>query len=93
VFPLTDFKAKEPATGMAKLPKSVCNINKCEVVRFLKLTPQGQVIPIRFEVPRQNMDFFQEDLYPDTWDRKPALSADQWFAGENRTGAAVSLKF
>jgi len=93
LYPVTEFKAKEPATGMARLPKSFCTISKCEVTRFLKLTPQGQVIPIRFEVPRANMDFFQEDLYPDTWDRQPTVSSDGWFSGETRPPATVSLKF
>jgi WD40 repeat protein len=89
---VNEFKAKEPATGVAKLPRSVNEIMKCEITRFLKLTPQGQVIPIRFEIPRQNMAFFQDDLFPDTWDGNPALSAQEWFSGQNKTRNTVSLK-
>jgi len=91
-FFLNEFKSKEPATGIAKLSKLSCNVMKCEVAKFIKLTPNGQVIPIRFEVPRQNMDFFQDDLFPDTWDCKPALSASEWLSGQNRMGHLVSLK-
>jgi len=89
---LSEFKSKDPASGFAKLPKTVCNVMKCEIARFLKATPTGQVIPIRFEVPRQSYDFFQEDLYPDSWDRKPSLTAADWFGGQNKTPNTVSLK-
>jgi len=91
-FMLSEFKSKDPATGIAKLPKANCNVMKCEVAKFLKLTPNGQVIPIRFEVPRQNMDFFQDDIFPDTWDRKPSMSASEWLNGQNKAGGLVSLK-
>lgn len=47
---------------------------------MLKLSPQF-VTPIRFEVPRQNAAVFQDDLYPPTWDGKPALTAADWFGG------------
>lgn len=92
IHTLSEYKSKDPAAGMAILPKSSCNVMKCEVERFLKLTPQGQVIPIRFEVPRQNQDWFQEDLFPDTWDFKPVAGAAEWFDGVNRKPNLVSLK-
>jgi len=92
VYHVNEFKSKEPATGFTKLPKSVCNLMKCEIARFLKLTPQGQVIPIRYECPRQNMDFFHDDLFPDTWDRKPVQSATEWFHGDTKKPNLVSLK-
>lgn len=92
LHPLSEFKSKEPASGMALLPKSVVNVMKCEVARFLKLTPQGQVIPIRFEVPRQNQDWFQDDLFPDTWDLKPTSTASEWFSGVSRKPNLRSLK-
>jgi coronin-1B/1C/6 len=92
LFTLSEFKSKDPATGVAKLPKAACNVMKCEVAKFIKLTPTGQVIPIRFEVPRQNMDFFQEDLYPNTWDRKPSMSGSEWLKGTNKPGNTISMK-
>jgi WD40 repeat protein len=92
IHTLSEFKSKEPAAGMAQLPKTSCNIMACEVDRFLKLTPQGQIIPIRFEVPRQNQAFFQDDLFPDTWDYKPASTSSEWFDGVNRKPNTRSLK-
>jgi len=89
---LSEFKSKEPAAGMALLPKTSVNVMKCEVSRFLKLTPQGQVIPIRFEVPRQNQDWFQDDLFPDTWDLKATSTAAEWFSGVSRKPNLRSLK-
>jgi len=89
---LTEFKSKDPATGIAKLPRIVCNAMKCEITRFLKLTPTGQVIPVRFEVPRQNMNIFQDDLFPPTWDYKPSMTSSEWFAGQNKPVKKISLE-
>ena len=39
------------------------------------------------------MDYFQDDLFPDTrvwWE--PAVISDQWFAGENGTQKMLSLR-
>ena len=39
------------------------------------------------------MEYFQDDLFPDTtvsWE--PALTSDQWFAGENGTQRKLSLR-
>jgi len=36
-------------------------------------------------VPRKSgTDVFQEDIYPDTYAGKPALSADEWLSGTNK---------
>ena len=32
------------------LPKSACNVNKCEIAVILKLTPRGDVEPLPFIV-------------------------------------------
>jgi len=80
LHPLTVFKSNVPQSGLAMLPKSVCNRAKCEVLRFIKLSPQ-YAVPVRFEVPRQSGGY-QEDLYPPTWDGKPSTTADAYFAGK-----------
>jgi len=92
IYFLTEFKSKDPSTGIAKLPRSVCNVMKCEITRFLKLTPTGQVIPIRFEVPRQNMNIFQDDLFPKTWDMNPSMTSADWFSGQNKAPNKISLE-
>jgi WD40 repeat protein len=90
---LTDFKSPQPAAGMAVLPKvGGVDVMKCEVARFLKLTAQGQIIRIRFEVPRSNLAIFHDDIYPDTFDGRPTGEARAWFAGETNPPHLTSMK-
>jgi len=88
---LNEFKSKEPQAGLTALPKQMCDVKKCEVMKFLKITPQGTVVPLRFEVPRIENVYFQEDLYPETWDLQPSMSSTAWFGGEKKPGNLVSL--
>ncbi|EFA76025.1 hypothetical protein PPL_10604 [Heterostelium album PN500] len=81
---LSEMKHTQPSSGMALLPKSVCDVMKCEIARVVKLCPNGQVIPIRFEVQRQNNQFFHDDLFPDTWDQQPTGTASSWFGGADQ---------
>jgi coronin-1B/1C/6 len=91
--PLTDFKSPQPAAGMAVLPKvGGVDVMKCEVARFLKLTAQGQIIRIRFEVPRSNLAIFHDDIYPDTFDGRPTSEASAWFGGETNPPHLTSMK-
>jgi len=89
---LSDYKSNTPATGMSVQPKSVSEVMKCEVAKFFKLTTAGQVVPLRFEVPRANLQLFHEDLYPDTYDGKPVLEAAAWFGGENKPPTLRAVK-
>jgi len=82
VFLLNEFKSKDPQAGMAILPKSCCEVMKCELTRLVKLTPQGQIIPIKFEVPRKDNHYFQ-DLFPDTM-YGPSMQGSDWFNGANQ---------
>jgi len=88
---LNEYKAKEPQAGLALLPKKMCKVESCEVANFLKITPQGVVIPIRFEVPRKDFAGFQEDLFPPTFDGKPSMTASEWLGGANKPGNTISL--
>jgi Type of WD40 repeat len=75
------------------LPKSVCDVMSCEIVRFFKLTPTGQVIPMNFSVPRRHVgDFFQDDIFPPTWDRKPTQSSAEFWGGATAEPNYVSLE-
>jgi len=89
---LNDYKSNSPATGMSGQPKWVVDVMKCEVARFFKLTAAGQVIPLRFEVPRANLQLFHDDLYPDTFDGKPVVDASAWFGGETQPPTRMSMK-
>jgi coronin-1B/1C/6 len=88
---LSDFKSIDATSGLAALPKSACDISKNEVAQLLKLTPKRTVAPIHFEVPRQDT-FFDERLFPNTWDGKPSMTADQWMQGANTPPTLVSLE-
>jgi len=88
---LNEYKSKDPQSGLAALPKQMCDVMKCEVMRFLKLTPQGSVVPVRFEVPRIENVYFQEDLYPDTWDLQSSMTASEWVEGAKTPGNLVNL--
>lgn len=75
---LGKYQSTDPASGVASQPKDTCDVMKCEIMRLLKLTPKGQVVPLRFTVPRLESSFFQEDLYPPTYDGKPVSDAAAW---------------
>lgn len=93
VFYMNEYKSKDPQSGMAMLPKSSCEVMKCEIARLVKLTPQGGIVPIRFEVPRADAQFFQEDLFPDTFDLStPSLGSSEWFSGSNGGPKFKSMK-
>jgi len=91
VYFANEYKSNVPQSGIAKLPKTKVNVMKCEVLRILKLSTNS-VIPIRCEVPRASYDVFQEDLFPNTFDGKPALGADDWFNGKTAVPNLMSLK-
>jgi len=89
---LSDYKSAQPASGMAMQSKWVCDPMKCEVAKCMKLTAQGQIIPIRFEVPRSNMNLFHEDLYPDSFDGQPVMTSDDWFGGRSQGPTLIPVK-
>lgn len=89
---LSEYKSNTPQNGLALLPKTACNVNKCELARFLKLSGT-RVEPIRFEVPRQQSDnFFQDDLYPPTSDRKATMTAGEWQSGANTPQGTIDME-
>lgn len=92
LFSLSDFKADSLHQALSFLPKTEIDVRKVEFARALRLTANS-IEPVSFKVPRTKMEFFQDDLFPDTrvtW--KSTLSSAQWFQGENRTQTKISLK-
>jgi len=86
---LNEYKSGTPQRGMGYLPKTSVNVSECEIVRLYKLA--GNLVePISFKVPRKS-DMFQEDLFPDTPGNTPALTSDEWFAGQDANPILVSL--
>jgi len=90
-YPLGQYRATEPQKGGGWMAKRACNVWRCEVNRFFKLT-KNSIIPISFVVPRKSGgDVFQEDIYPDCYAGKPALSADEWLGGANKDPLLCSM--
>lgn len=90
-YPLGSYRATEPQKGGGWMSKRACNVWKCEVNRFFKLT-KNSIQPISFIVPRKSgQDVFQDDIYPDSFAGKPALSADEWLDGQNKDPITTSM--
>jgi len=88
---LGSYRNPEPQKGGGWLPKRACDVWKCEVARFYKLTDKT-VIPISFIVPRKaGAEVFQEDIFPNAYAGRPALQADEWLNGENRPPVTSSM--
>lgn len=87
---VSEFKSSAPQRGMCTLPKTSCDVMKCEISRLYKLT-NTQIIPISMIVPRKAVEF-QADIFPDTAAPEPTQTADEFFAGNNAPPKLVSLK-
>jgi len=87
---VSDYKSAVPQLGMAKRPKTACDIGSCEVVQLLKACTT-YVEPIHFVVPRKS-ELFQDDIYPLTPGPDPALKAAEWIAGQTKEPIKVSLE-
>jgi len=88
---LSAYRNPEPQKGGGWLPKRACDVWKCEVAKFYKLT-KNSVIPISFIVPRKaGAEVFQEDIFPDAFAGRSALEADDWIKGENKAPITVSM--
>eukprot|EP00516_Mucochytrium_quahogii_P003985 CAMPEP_0203759522 /NCGR_PEP_ID=MMETSP0098-20131031/12565_1 /ASSEMBLY_ACC=CAM_ASM_000208 /TAXON_ID=96639 /ORGANISM=" , Strain NY0313808BC1" /LENGTH=439 /DNA_ID=CAMNT_0050652531 /DNA_START=104 /DNA_END=1423 /DNA_ORIENTATION=- len=88
-FSISDYRATSPCRGLAILPKRACDVMKTEVVKMMKLT-SNSVEPLSFICPRKS-DLFQEDLFPDCYAGKPALTSEEWWAGKNKDPILMSL--
>jgi len=64
-YSLAEFRDSESSKGGCFLPKSACDVQKCEIAIFYRLM-RDWVSPVSFTVPRKS-DSFQADLFPDTY--------------------------
>ncbi|CDR45385.1 CYFA0S18e00650g1_1 [Cyberlindnera fabianii] len=85
LFPLSEYQSIEPQRGLAIAPKRTVKTSENEVLRVYKTTKDSMIEPISFIVPRK-AEVFQDDIYPDAPSSKPALSAEEWFAGKSVDG-------
>uniref|UniRef100_UPI00358F4AA2 coronin-2B isoform X2 n=1 Tax=Myxine glutinosa TaxID=7769 RepID=UPI00358F4AA2 len=82
---LGEFRSPLPQKGLGTMPKRGLDVGACEVYRFYRVVITKSLIePISMIVPRKS-DVFQEDLYPKTASSEPALTAEQWLSGVNRS--------
>jgi len=63
------------------MPKRGCDVNTNEIARLFRVCG-SRLEPLSFKVPRKS-DIFQSDIFPDCRSDEFALTAEQWFAGEN----------
>eukprot|EP00771_Trimastix_marina_P002010 gnl/Trimastix_PCT/312.p2 GENE.gnl/Trimastix_PCT/312~~gnl/Trimastix_PCT/312.p2 ORF type:complete len:513 (-),score=172.06 gnl/Trimastix_PCT/312:99-1637(-) len=80
---ISTFRSSDSLRGAAMAPKTSLALNECEIARFYRLDSRDKVEIVHFTVPRKS-DTFQPDLYPETPDAIPVLTADEYFAGEIR---------
>ncbi|KAF9581870.1 Coronin-like protein crn1 [Lunasporangiospora selenospora] len=90
LYTLSEFGSNVPQRGIGFMPKRALNINECEIMRAYKVS-NGIVEPISFTVPRKS-DSFQADIFPDCTGDEPALTADEFFAGEVANPKLISLE-
>ncbi|XP_052795520.1 coronin-7-like [Mya arenaria] len=80
----------EQIRGACLVPKRAMEVMQGEVDRLLLLFPRS-IAPLPYIVPRRQYRDYHGDLFPDTKSDEPALSAGQWFAGENGQVSLISL--
>jgi len=91
VYNLGTYRDTTPQKGGGWVPKRALNTQKCEVMRFMKLT-RDSVVPVSFVVPRKTgADIFQADIFPDTYAGLPSMSADEYLGGENKMPVTMSM--
>jgi WD40 repeat protein len=90
-YELSKYKSMQPQTGVAMAHKTALRVMDIEVDRIYKLTPNS-VIPVSISIDRANKDFFQEDIFVETFDNKPTMSAADWFGGAAVAPKTVSLQ-
>jgi len=91
---LTQYQTTSASADYDLLPKRALDVKKCEVAQMVRLfgSPPSTVERISFCVPRTRMEYFQDDIFPDTRANEPAIDVKEWVAGENREAKFVSLQ-
>uniref|UniRef100_A0A5S6QRW6 Coronin n=1 Tax=Trichuris muris TaxID=70415 RepID=A0A5S6QRW6_TRIMR len=88
---INTYTSPEPQRGIGFMPKRGLNVDENEIARIYKCTNKGLVEILQFFVPRKS-EMFQEDLYPDTVGTVPAISAEEWFNGQDADPILVPLR-
>ncbi|XP_067641654.1 coronin-7 isoform X4 [Eurosta solidaginis] len=92
ICPLSHHRCTSLHQGLSFLTKNHCDVASVEFSKAYRLT-NTTIEPLSFTVPRIKSELFQDDLFPPTritW--KPTLSADEWFACNDRKPTKISLQ-
>jgi len=91
-FALGSYPSGSPIVDVALLPKTQCDVTKVEIDRMLKLSTTT-VEQITFTVPRNRLEFFQDDIFPPTPKfGQPLMSSSQWLSGSKTEPTLISLQ-
>lgn len=86
---LNMYQSQQSQRGLGYMPKRGCDSSKNEIARFFKLST-NKCEPVSFTVPRK-AETFQKDLYPPTIGSDPALTAEEWIAGQNKDPIMIDM--
>ncbi|KRF80721.1 coronin-7 isoform X4 [Drosophila virilis] len=92
ICPLSHHRCSSLHQGLSFLTKNHCDVASVEFSKAYRLT-NTTIEPLSFTVPRIKSELFQDDLFPPTritW--SATLSAEDWFACNDKIAAKVSLK-
>jgi len=84
------YGSNDPCAAIGSMPKRGCDVNTNEIVKLFRVVGT-KLEPLSFKVPRKS-DLFQDDIFPDCRSDEPALTSEQWFAGENSKPKTKSLQ-
>ncbi|XP_044316938.1 coronin-7 isoform X3 [Drosophila rhopaloa] len=92
ICPLSHHRCTSLHQGLSFLTKNHCDVASVEFSKAYRLT-NTTIEPLSFTVPRIKSELFQDDLFPPTritW--SATLSAEDWFASNDKAAPKVSLK-
>ncbi|KAJ2551636.1 Coronin-like protein crn1 [Coemansia sp. RSA 1933] len=88
---LSEYSSPDPQRGLGIMARRGMDVRKCEVMRFFKVSGNSTIEPISFRVPRK-AETFQADIFPPAASGKPAMSANDYFAGNTAEPVTVSME-
>ncbi|KAI7834639.1 hypothetical protein BX661DRAFT_149589 [Kickxella alabastrina] len=88
---LPKLESAQPSLGLAMVPKRYANISQCEIGRVYRLSSQT-IESVGYRVPRKRPEYFQDDLFPDTWDsERSSVNPVAWVKGTKATPVLIGL--
>ena len=83
IYQNMDYKATTPTVSVNMLERKTLDYNKCEIDKFIHYNNKKEISFISFCLSRKNPEY-EPELYPPIYAGEPALTYDQWVAGENK---------